>query len=109
MSNKQPETKRKGFFARLGHSLKNGPTLLKIMFYMTPLFFVVYLSSVLLYKLPGSFGGLILWGVAFYVFVGFNVSLRQVDRSRIIDEPFSLNLMLALSFGAIIWPKLKSK
>lgn len=109
MSNKQPADKKKGFFSRLAHSLKNGPTLLKIMFYMTPLFFVVYLSSVLLFKLPGTLGGLILWAIAFYIFVGFNVSLRQVERSRIIDEPFSFNLMLALSLGAIIWPKLRRK
>lgn len=104
-------SKRPGFLKRIyqaiAKGLQNSPIILKIVLYMAPLYILVLLAADLIYLLPTALAGIIFWAAIFYVFIGFQVSLRSYSRDKIINEGFSLNTMLALNIGALMWFRLK--
>lgn len=97
----------KRMYRAIAKCLQNSPVILKIILYMLPLYLLVLAAADVIYLLPTDIAGIVFWAAIFYVFIGFQVSLRAYSREKIINEGFSLNTMLALNIGALIWFRLK--
>lgn len=105
MSSKRPGILKR-LYRAIAKGLQNSPTILKIILYMLPLYILILMAADFIYLLPPDVAGIIFWAAIFYVFIGFQVSLRSYSREKIINEGFSLNTMFALNIGALIWFRL---